>query len=345
MCAEKILSISVVIPTRHRHESLVRLLESLAQQPYPLTEILIVDSSDILPDEAAYKALIPHVPLSLVHSRPSVCIQRNKGVSIAKGDYIFLCDDDIQVTEAYIPDIAKYFLEHPDAGSVAGLFLEKNKDGKWIAERPKKTFKSLLWCYIFQTSVWGNLHNIETNSWIKRHIKKYYDSRKNTYSLAGWPVNTNFEPPVFTTSIYSLGASITKKEWLINAPYEEVLDPYGIGDNYGVSLQFPQQPGIHILTYASIYHHKTPVNRLPFYVSYYRRVLALHYFMKTNSRFSIGNRLWLLWSLVGNTLMFLLKGNFPYLKATLKIIALILLGRNPYLKAKRNNEEVFVPEL
>jgi hypothetical protein len=87
-----------------------------------------------------------------------------------------------------------------------------------------------------------------------------------------------------------------------------------------------------------VLHHKSSANRLPKHLSYYRRILALHYFMTNSTRFSAFNRLYLLWSLIGNALYQLVKRQKDMLKATLQAIATIGTGRNPYLKAQRRGK-------
>jgi hypothetical protein len=39
-----------------------------------------------------------------------------------------------------------------------------------------------------------------------------------------------------------------RRQWLIRSPFDEVLDPHGIGDNYGVAFGFPSK--IHVLNSA-----------------------------------------------------------------------------------------------
>ena len=81
----------------------------------------------------------------------------------------------------------------------------------------------------------------------------YYNNRLNHISKAGWPVLTNFKRPFFRTPVYTLGAALVNRNWLINAPFEEILDANGYGENYGVTIQFQEQ--VHIVTSANVHHH------------------------------------------------------------------------------------------
>jgi len=94
--------------------------------------------------------------------------------------------------------------------------------------------------------------------------------------------------------VYSLGASLVKKEWLLQSPFDEVLDRYGIGENYGVIAGFPTS-SIHVLNNTFVCHHQEPANRLQKPLQYYRRVLALDYFIHSKKNLQWLKRRWLLW--------------------------------------------------
>ena len=86
-----------------------------------------------------------------------------------------------------------------------------------------------------------------------------------------------FSGEYFITPLYSLGAALIPKSWLIKSPFDEFLDPHGIGEHYGVIAGFPSQK-IHVLNNAFVYHHHEEANRLQKSLQYYRRVLALDYY-------------------------------------------------------------------
>src|SRR5436190_22888196 len=98
------MQISVVIPTVDRKMRLLSLLASLERSTYPIHEVIIVDSgSDRL---APYEySEIKNFPIHYISSERSVCIQRNTGIRQAKSDWIFLCDDDIEVPTDYLAKI------------------------------------------------------------------------------------------------------------------------------------------------------------------------------------------------------------------------------------------------
>jgi hypothetical protein len=134
-----------------------------------------------------------------------------------------------------------------------------------------------------------------------------------------------------------VGASTIKKELLLKNPFDEVLDQYGIGDNYGICISFPGK--VVVLTNTFVLHYKDSENRLDATIAYYRRVLALHYFMKKSKRFNFINTLWLLWSLIGIMIMFVKNSQFILARAALKSI-IQYLHNNPLYRFKKHIKNV-----
>lgn len=328
--------VSVVIPTRNRAGSLLQLLSDLSKQIYPLKEVIIVDSSDQQMDQKELQLRFPLLNIRYYSSEASVCIQRNIGIGKASAPYIFLCDDDLTLTSDYISILMEY-INRSGAGAVSGLVMQKYNE-EWCYQYPPSSFGKLLFAFVFQHSVWGDINSLKVTFWqqpLYEIIKKFYKRRENRASFAGWPVITHFELPVFRVDIYGLGASVVKREWLLNSPYDELLDAHGIGDNYGVATGFPEERPVHVVGEAKVYHHQSKENRLENYTSYFRRILALHYFMKKNEGFNWWNRLWFIWSLVGNLILF--RNRQEHFRATKKVLSVVLRGKNTYWQAFRKS--------
>src|SRR6188474_1902174 len=133
------MQISVVIPTADRKTRLLLLLMSLARSTHQIHEVIIVDSGNdrLVPDE--YSA-IKHFPIYYISSERSVCIQRNTGIRQAKSEWIFLCDDDIEIPVDYLQKLSTHINNHPNIGVISGLWLQKNaKD--WTAVYPETSAK------------------------------------------------------------------------------------------------------------------------------------------------------------------------------------------------------------
>jgi glycosyltransferase involved in cell wall biosynthesis len=334
------MQISVVIPTCNRKPQLLNLLQSLNYSTYPLHEVIIVDSGEDRLTETDYRPF-DKLKIACLSAEKSVCIQRNKGIQQAVGEWIFLCDDDMEVPADYLQLLALHVAAHPKAGAISGKVLQREKNG-WEYCYPERSSKQLVWKYIFQLSIWGPIECAD--NWLVKRIKRYYYKKGNHISKAGWPVITEFSGDYFSSPVYGLGASLVRREWLLHSPYEEVLDRHGIGDNYGVAIGFPVT-GIHVVKAAHVYHHQGPVNRLQRPLQYLRRVLALHHFVSTRQELKHIKKPWILWSLTGNLLAFIFVRDMVMIRPAFKALWRIAWGLNPYSRAARQKQQRVEPAL
>jgi hypothetical protein len=96
------------------------------------------------------------------------------------------------------------------------------------------------------------------------------------------------------------------------------------------------------LNTTSVYHHEEQSNRIEKSLQYYRRVLTLDYFRRTRDQPEV-KKFWLLWSLLGNLLMFIGKGNWLMAKATSKLMFAIGSDKNPYCLGRERSEKIVEP--
>jgi glycosyltransferase involved in cell wall biosynthesis len=334
------IKISVVIPTCNRPQCLKRCLKSISEQKRLPDEVIIVDSSDEVQDSAALNKEFERLAIKCIHSSRSVCKQRNEGIAAAQCDWIFLCDDDIEIPDNYLL-LLKTYLEENELCHVTAGRLTQFENGNWVDQYPPKRMIDVAWRFVFQLSVWGSLAKVRFFPAFG-FMRKWYARRRNDVSLAGWPILTEWDQYVTKTTIYPLGASLVRKQWLMNSPFDPVLDPHGIGDNYGVAINFPNPQSIHVLSSTFARHHLNPENRLKKTLAYYRRLLALHYFLKRKEN-STMRSIWFIWSLFGNLIYFLIKGEGDMRSATWSAIGKIVFGRNPYWKGHLLKQERVEP--
>jgi len=337
------IKISAVIATRNRKDSLYRTLRALSNQSYKLQEVIIVDSSDEKLDDTELSTTFDGLNIKYFTSEPSVCVQRNIGIRKSTSDYIFICDDDIEPEPEYVLALSNYIESNSLVHAVSGFIMQKNENEEWVSQYPPKSSANLLFTLIFQLSIWGEVdEKVLSSFWIKPIIG-FYKKRGNSLSFAGWPIITAFKNSFFKTNLYGLGASIIIKELLLNNPFDEVLDQYGIGDNYGICIGFPDK--VNVLTNTFVFHYKDSENRLDITIAYYRRVLALHYFMKKSRRFNFINTLWLIWSLIGSMILFVKNHQFKLARAALKSIIAIVTFNNAYYTGSKKHIKNVCPNL
>ena len=90
--------VSVIIPSYNRYDNLLNTIDSIKKQTYNNYEIIVIDDGS---SDKRYKDVIDNVTIinletSSKYKLGYACgaIPRNKGLEIAKGDYIAFCDDD-----------------------------------------------------------------------------------------------------------------------------------------------------------------------------------------------------------------------------------------------------------
>lgn len=342
------LPITVIIATCNRYDSLKRTLRSLSRQTYPIEEILIIDASQKPLSMVDVQTESGSLKVRIMLSTPSVCIQRNLGVCNSLSAFVLICDDDIELPPVYIEKLVSTLLLSPAAIAVSGVISDKTIEGLFIEEFRPISPTGLFYHFIFQLPVWSDLSRLKPPTLLRPLFKalvSFYRRQGNDLTLAGWPLITNLEGDFFRSTIHGLGACLISREQLLASPFDEVLDPHGIGDNYGVAVGFRSRRSILVAKSAIATHHRSNENRLDEETVYFRRILALHYFMLRASRFSTLNRIFFLWSLVGNLLTHLKTRSSGKAYATLRAISLVLTGRNPYYMGFMKNAKQVSPTL
>ncbi len=105
-------SISVVICTKDRPDSVNRLVNALKKQSFKDFETIVVDTGNKETEKVCKDQSVKYIK----ETRPGRCLARNIGIENAKGDIIFFFDDDTAPEENYIKKIMKHF----DDESVVG---------------------------------------------------------------------------------------------------------------------------------------------------------------------------------------------------------------------------------
>jgi GT2 family glycosyltransferase len=121
-------SVSVVVCTRDRPQSLARCLDSLRRCDPPPTEIVVVDNA---PDRPATRQVVEARPgLRWVpEPRPGLSHARNTGLSTTSGEIVAFTDDDVEVAPNWLTPIRAAF-EEPDVACVTGLVLPAELDSE-----------------------------------------------------------------------------------------------------------------------------------------------------------------------------------------------------------------------
>jgi GT2 family glycosyltransferase len=117
-------SLTVILATWRREESLRLVLGDLARQEGVTAEVLVIDQNQpITPDEVfgGFRQS-PHRLTILPHA-PGVVASRNDGAKVAVGDLLVFIDDDVRIeSPLYLQIIARNFLD-PELAGLCGQEL------------------------------------------------------------------------------------------------------------------------------------------------------------------------------------------------------------------------------
>ena len=119
--------ITVVIATRDRPGSLLRVLASLCRMQYQAFDVVVVDSAPST--EQTAQILSGPAPLEwpfpvsyLRVSRPGLALAHNAALCTVTGDIVAITDDDVEVDPGWLTAVARAFAES-GATCVTGLIL------------------------------------------------------------------------------------------------------------------------------------------------------------------------------------------------------------------------------
>jgi GT2 family glycosyltransferase len=117
--------VTIVIPTRDRHELLKQCIESIeTKTDYSRYEIVVLDNDSVEPETLKYLETIRHKHRVLQFPGPfNFAAMNNLGAHHAVGDYLLFLNNDIAVAQA---DWLRAMLEHaqrPEVGAVGAKLL------------------------------------------------------------------------------------------------------------------------------------------------------------------------------------------------------------------------------
>lgn len=141
------LRLSLIVATYNRSASLIRALESVAEQDAPISEwecIVVNNNStdDTQERFAEFVAAHPDVNVRMVTElRQGLSFARNRGIRESEAEYIAIIDDDERISPNFITSYISLFDNTPDAAAAGGPIVAEYPSGRprWMShftERP-----------------------------------------------------------------------------------------------------------------------------------------------------------------------------------------------------------------
>lgn len=161
------ISISIVIPTMNRLDSLKRTIEHIGLSRMKPLEVIVVDQSENEKEIFATNEFLKLQDINCVYihqKAPSLTKARNEGMKYVKGDLVIQMDDDVDIKPDTIDNIIDIF-EDKDIAMLAGV-------NEGFDSKSRSLFGFLFWKKNFRKrnighvvkSVYGRFPNKITNS-------------------------------------------------------------------------------------------------------------------------------------------------------------------------------------
>ncbi len=126
------IEVSAIIPTFNRRELVVRALDSVLAQTYPVEESIVVDAGSTDGTEAVLRARYGDRIHYVRQANAGVSAARNHGLSIARGRHLALLDSD----DEWLPDKTErqlaWLAQRPDYGMVLCDVEQVDLDGRHL---------------------------------------------------------------------------------------------------------------------------------------------------------------------------------------------------------------------
>lgn len=116
--------VSVIVPVYNRRNLLGRCLDSIAAQTYRPIELIVVDNGSTdrsleFASEWGSRHVTPDFPIKIIEEhQKGVCLARNKGLTLASGDFTLFFDSDDAMRPELIEKGVAAFRKNPDISIV-----------------------------------------------------------------------------------------------------------------------------------------------------------------------------------------------------------------------------------
>jgi len=168
---------SIVIPTYNRPQLIGRAIESVLNQTYKNIEIVIIDGSTADGTEKAIQPYLIDSRINYIHQKEThaatdrrfIARARNRGVRVAKGEYIgVLDDDDFWCDQEKLEKQIRFFKEHPEYVVTGGGIIVIDEKGKEIRRcLCPETDKEIREAMLFNCPFWHTTVIFKKDAWDK----------------------------------------------------------------------------------------------------------------------------------------------------------------------------------
>ena len=116
-------SVSIITVNYNQPEATVELLLSLIKYSTKNVEIIVIDNASIVNHELEFKGIIPNLIFIRTEVNLGFAGGNNLGINLAKGDFIFLLNNDTEVPDGCLETMIAEFKSNTKIGLLSPLIL------------------------------------------------------------------------------------------------------------------------------------------------------------------------------------------------------------------------------
>jgi glucosyl-dolichyl phosphate glucuronosyltransferase len=272
-------TVSVIIPTKSRPDSLTEAVESILKQSRPPEQLIIIDQSQMDESRICVEKVIAGAPESVREkvkltyiNDPAISgltVARNRAMELAQGEVWLFLDDDVILEHDYVQEIISIYARYPGVSGVSGVVTN--------FRRPPVGFR--LWSRLFENG-------------------PFHDDRPAIYWNAE---NLRRAGPIRVTR---LGGGLMSfcAEAIRGMKFDETLSGVSDGEDVDFCARLGPKAILTITPRARLVHNSSPVGRdMGHWLR--RNVRATNYLYWRNWNQGAQNRLCFAWLNVGYLLV------------------------------------------
>lgn len=156
--------ISIIIPVYNAEDHILTCIESSFSQNYKNIEVICIDNNSTdnsLQILEQAKKLYPQL-IVLEEKRPGACAARNKGLSVAGGEWIQFLDADDKILNSKLAHQAKLIRNSAPLIAAASITMNRNETKSMLHVYPRKN----VWVSLAKVQLGNTCSNLFSRKWL-----------------------------------------------------------------------------------------------------------------------------------------------------------------------------------
>ncbi len=261
------MDISVVIPLYNKCNSIASAIESITKQKYPAKEIIVVNDGSTDGSEKIVESLENPIIRLITQLNTGVSSARNKGIELAKCEWIAFLDADDYWCKGYLETISELHIKFPKAQILGSNYRYQDHSGAFSNTR----FNKLRFTHQ-QEGLLFNYFEVAAHSSPPLWSSAVVVSKLALLEIGGFPLGVKSGEDLITWAKLAVQNNIA---YTTKALATFVLDPAHSYDEK--PNRSPQIPDIVGLELKKIYNKHSYIKGLKQYVAHWHKMRASIY--------------------------------------------------------------------